>query len=169
MMSGRKQQKMKNEYSLSWAWCGESMAPIGSVISFFSFWIDLGSLQNTRQFIWLVVQFWPEPSLQIQPHKYPPWPLVKACLKELFVGHFLVRPVLLYYLYPLFVKAGVSRDRPLPSVCHNNNYNRLEEPYCEYLLTFLVACDRGADHVLHRVSGHSFLLGSPHASSSKHL
>ncbi len=61
--------------------------------------------------------------LQIQPHKYPPWDLVKGCLVETFINQIITRPIVLYLAWPLFAKAGVTRDAPIPSVRLYRSYS----------------------------------------------
>ena len=42
--------------------------------------------------------------------QYPPNKIILECLKDVALGHFVIRPPLLYYGYPIFQKCGMSTE-----------------------------------------------------------
>eukprot|EP01117_Protostelium_nocturnum_P000302 TRINITY_DN10369_c0_g1_i2.p1 TRINITY_DN10369_c0_g1~~TRINITY_DN10369_c0_g1_i2.p1 ORF type:complete len:269 (-),score=62.09 TRINITY_DN10369_c0_g1_i2:88-894(-) len=76
----------------------------------FMFWIGNGILALFPLFKWFE-------GYKIQPSKAPDSKLVKRTLIDIALNHFVARPIIAYYLYPVFKHFGMpSIHSPLPSL-----------------------------------------------------
>jgi len=84
---------------------------------------------------------------KIQGQKWPEPQLVKDCVKKLLVNHIISRPIILYFLYPIFKKYGMKTDvDSIPSLADG----------LLQILLFTVICD-GLFYWSHRLLHNGYI------------